>query len=134
MLRRDFLQAEIQKLAEVLARIMGLKKDGKYLEAEKLTKETIGEAFGFDFQHLPDLPEPEFEKQILAQDLPAEKLDQLARFMFEAVHPFEDNEQTKSILRKVLVIFSILEREFHRQSLENLNRQVRIKKFLIQDA
>lgn len=134
MLRRDFLQAEIQKLAEVLARIMGLKKDGKYLEAEKLIQETIREAFGFDFHYLPDLPEPEFEKQILARDLPAEKLDQLARFMFEAVHPFEDNERTKSVLRKVLVIFSILEREYHRQSLENLNRQVRIKKFLIQNA
>lgn len=132
MLRRDFLQAEIQKLAQVLARIIGLKKEGKYLEAENLTKEIILDAFALEVDDLPALSDPEFEKQVLEKDLPAEKLDKLAGILFEAVQPFEDSERTKNMLKKVLLIFSILEHKFHQQSLENLNRQVWINKFLNQ--
>lgn len=134
MLRRDFLQAEIQKLAQVLARIIGLKRDGKYHEAEKVIRETMVESFGFQPETLATQTEAEFEHRLSASGLPAEKLDKLAAFMFEAVHPLEDNEYTRDILRKILVIFSILETDYRQQSLENLNKQVRIKKFLNQNT
>ena len=46
MYRKDLLTAEIEKLALVLARIMGFKKELRLKEAENLFNETLLNSFG----------------------------------------------------------------------------------------
>jgi hypothetical protein len=45
MYRKDLITAEIQKLAEVLARIMGLKLEGKLEDAQSVFNETMEKSF-----------------------------------------------------------------------------------------
>lgn len=122
--------AEIQKLAQVLARILGLKNENKYDEAEDLIKKTLLEDFEFDFDDLNATSTTDFETQLKNKNFPSEKLDQLAQFLFESVHPFEDTPETDVMLHKVLVIFRLLEEEFHTQSLDNFSKREMIDKFL----
>jgi hypothetical protein len=130
MLRRDSFMAEIQKLTQVLARIMGLKNDNKYHEAEDLIKSTLTGEFDFDFGNLNAIPATDFETLLKNKNLPSEKLDLLGQLLFESVHPFEDIPETDIMLHKVLVIFRLLEEEHHMQSLDNLGKREIIDKFL----
>lgn len=122
--------AEIQKLTQVLARILGLKNESKYDEAEDLIKKTLTEDFGFNFDSLNTTSTTDFETALKNTDLPAEKLDALAQLLFESVHPFEDTPETDAMLHKVLLIFRLLEEEHHTQSLDNFSKREMIDKFL----
>lgn len=122
--------AEIQKLTQVLAKILGLKNDGNYDDAEDLIKKTLTEEFEFNFDDLNGTSTSDFETLLNAKGLPPEKLDVLAQLLFESVHPFEDTPETDAMLHKVLAIFRILEEEHHIQSLDNFSRREMIDKFL----
>lgn len=130
MLRRDYIQAEMQKLGQILARIIGLKRDGLPDVAEKLLEDTLAEQFQLEPANLQNLTAEQFVSRINFESLPAEKVDLLARFLFESVHPFQLNNKTRDMLLKVLALYHVLEVEFHQQSLENLQRRTTIKKFL----
>lgn len=122
--------AEIQKLTQVLARILGLKNESKYDEAEDLIKKTLAEDFEFDFDNLNTVSTSDFETILKSRDLSADKLDILSQLLFESVHPFEDIPETDIMLHKVLVIFRLLEEEHHTQSLDNFSKREMIDKFL----
>ena len=130
MVRKDFLQAEIEKLAQVLAKIIKLKNDGAELSAEELTLDTLTENFGFSWEEITDLSVEDFEKKLRSKEFAPEKLDILSQFLFESVYPFEEIPETDEVLHKVLEIFAMLEKEHKTQSLDNLNRQVMIDRFL----
>ena len=122
--------ADIQKLAQVLARILGLKNENKYHEAEDLIKAVLAEDFGFDFENLNTMSTTEFEALLKEKNYSSEKLDLLGQLLFESVHPFEDIPETDTMLHKVLVIMRLLEEEHHTQSLDNLSKREIIDKFL----
>ncbi len=130
MERRDILMAEIEKLAQVLARILGLKSEGQGHEAEELVKKTLSEEFGLSFDEINGLSSKNFEAFLNSQDYSSQKLDMLGQFLFESVYPFEDVPETDNMLHKVLVIFRLLEEEHHIQSFENLNKREMIDKYL----
>ncbi len=131
MLRRDFLQAQMQKLAQVLARIIGLKRDGLTVEAEAILKQALEDEFGLatgGFQHISA---EEFITNIRAQGYNAEKADLLSQFLFEWASPFRrDDPANENLLGKVLALYDFLETDFHQQSLENLKRRTIIRNFL----
>ena len=122
--------AEIQKISQVLARIMGLKNETNYDEAEELIHSTLRSDFGIDPDQLEHISVAEFDALVKSLNFSPEKLDLLGQFLFESVHPFEDIPETDNILHKVLLIFKILEEEHHIQSFDNLNRRDMIDKFL----
>lgn len=131
MLRRDFLQAQMQKLAQVLARIIGLKKDGLPDEAQALLHHILNDEFGIKPADLQTLDPDQFLARIRAQAYGAEKADLLSQFLYQAATPFRaDAPECTAILRKVLALYDLLETDFRWQSLENLNRRAHIREFL----
>ncbi len=130
MLRRDFLQAEIQKLAQVLARIIGLKTEGKLLEAENISKETLDKNFGLQWDILLSMPIEDFHNFLKSKNYPPEKLDILSQLLFENVLPLNNTVEIKVIFYKILEIFNLMEEEHHFQSLSNIERIKTITTFL----
>jgi hypothetical protein len=129
MLRRDYFQAEIEKLAQVLAKILGLKNQGKKEESYNLINETLLK----DFDLGPDsLNKPVEIFKILLQEknYPSQKLDLLAQLLYEKAMLIEEPAQAIDLLKKVLIIFDALEKEHHQQSFENLSKRKIITGFL----
>lgn len=130
MIRRDFLQAEIEKLAQAMAKILGLKEAGKTQEAADLINKSLLNDFDLKLEDLLLLDENQFKKLLADRKYPAQKLDLLGRFLLESVSPFQQNPETITTLNHVLMIFQMLEQEHHTQSFDNLIRQQNIVQFL----
>ncbi|MNI78633.1 hypothetical protein D3C73_1350250 [compost metagenome] len=82
MYRKDLITAEIQKLAEVLARIMGLKLEGKFKEAQSLFDETMEKSFVLPLGVLESHDLKAFENWLNEGNLAPEKLDSLSEFLY----------------------------------------------------
>jgi hypothetical protein len=130
MIRRDFIDAEIQKLGLILAKIIGLKNEGNIEAGLELSKQTLSENFGFNKQFLENGSTEEFEKELKNRNYPAEKLNILAQILFESAYPFQETKECISVMHKTAFVLSFLETEHHQQSFENLSRREMIDKFL----
>ncbi len=130
MLRRDYLQAEIEKLNLILAKILGLKKEGNFSLAEELTAQTLLEEFDTDINNIQNASVEEFEVFLNNKSYPLQKLTVLGQLLFESVYPFEETAITDAVLHKVLLVYRLLEEKHHTQSFENLNNRDMIDKFL----
>lgn len=130
MIRKDFIEAEIQKLAQVIAKIIGLKNQGDFDEALKTSEETLSENFGFQRKFLESSTVEDFETELRNRNYSAEKLNALAHLMFESAHPFQDTEECVALAHKVALVLNLLETEHHQQSFENLSRREMIDNFL----
>ncbi|WP_231427727.1 hypothetical protein [Pedobacter sp. Leaf250] len=82
MYRKDLITAEIQKLAEVLARIMGLKLEGKLKDAQVMFDETMEKSFILPVDILESSNLSDFENWLESANLPPEKLDSLSEFLY----------------------------------------------------
>jgi hypothetical protein len=130
MIRKDFIEAEIQKLAQIIAKIIGLKNDGRLDEAIEISQQTISENFGFDKKFLEQGSVEEFEAELKSRNYSAEKLNALAQILFESSYPFQDTEECVAVMHKVALVLNLLETEHHQQSFENLSRREMIDNFL----
>jgi hypothetical protein len=63
----------------------------------------------------------------------ADKLDALAQLLYLHSEPFSINPDTIINLRKVSMIYDLLEQKHHRQSLDNISRRKKIKTFIAGD-
>ncbi len=122
--------AAIQKLAQVLAKVLKLKSQGDVDEALQLSQNTLKDVFALDPAIIQDLSVEDFDRDIKSKNYETEKLDLLAQFLFESVYPFNTIPDTHTVLHKVLVIYNILEREHHTLSMENFSRREMIDNFL----
>lgn len=130
MIRRDFLQAEIEKLARALAKILSLKEASQNNEADNLLDKTLDQSFNLSLDKI-NKSNPDELKQLLSdRNLPAEKLDLLSKFLVESVSPFQQNPETIITLNHVLTIYRFLEQEHHTSSFENMNQEHVILQFL----
>ncbi|GAA4212007.1 hypothetical protein GCM10022289_42230 [Pedobacter jeongneungensis] len=128
MYRRDLITAEIQKLAQVLARIMGLKLEGKLAEASQLFDETMESGF-----HLPkEILESEdlsvFENWLNDDKLPPEKLDSLSEFLYYELGI--SAERNLLIAPKLNLVYQYLSDQHKIVHLVNLHRQKTIQQYL----
>lgn len=133
MIRKDFIEAEIQKLAQVIAKIIGLKNQGDLDEAIELSEQTLVESFGFDKKFLEEASVEDFKAELKNRNFSAEKLNTLVQILFESSYPFQETEECIAIMHKVAVVLNFLETEHHQQSLENISRREMIDKFLNND-
>ncbi len=129
MYRKDFIDAEIQKLAQVLARIIGLKNEGNVDEAMEIANQTLRDNFGLERSFLEQEATEDFRTWVDEKNLSAEQLNLLAQLLFESVYPFTETEETMQVLHKTALILNLLEEQYHQQSLENLHRREMIDKF-----
>lgn len=129
-MHRDILVDGIEKLALVLAKLMGFKKAGKANEFTQLAEDTMLKEYDISLAELLGLTLEEFEVSLSRKDYSADKLDALAQLLYLNSEPFTASAETRLSLQKTLVIFDLLEQKHRRQSFENINKRNHIYQFL----
>jgi len=128
MYRRDLITAEIQKLAQVLARIMGLKLEGKLAEAGQLFDETIESGFQLPKEILENRDFTFFENWLNENNLLPEKLDSLSEFLYYELGI--SAERNLLIAPKLNLVYQYLSDRHKIVHLVNLHRQQTIQQYL----
>lgn len=128
MYRKDLIKAEIEKLSQILAKIMGLKLDGKLEEADQIFKATMLQSFGLQTHLLFEADISIFEKWLRENYLSAEKLDSLSEFLYYelGISP----ERNQKIAPRLNLIYEQLSNQHKIIHLINLHRQKTIKQYL----
>lgn len=128
MYKRDLITAEIERLAQVLARIMGLKLELKLTEAEVLFQQTLEDSFGLSEYVLSNSDISLFENWLSTTELSAEKLDSLSEFLYYELGLSES--KNKLIAPKLDQIYNELANKHKIVHLVNLHRQKTIQQYL----
>jgi len=123
MMQRDFMLNEARKFALLLAKLLGLKTEGEYEEYTRYFTQVLQDEYNAELHLLLNLPEDDFKQNLLKASYSTEKLNALAQMLYVFAEPFEADVQTAAILKKMMVIFSLLETEHHYQSFENISKQ-----------
>jgi len=130
MYRKDLITSEIEKLAQVLARIIGLKTELKLKEAEDLLNETLQSSFGLDKSLLFDIDIQPFSDWLNSANLSAEKLNSLTDFLFSDLD-FEQNPINSQLLaQKLNLVYQFLSDKHQIVHLINLGRQKYIQQYI----
>jgi len=130
MYRKDLITAEIEKLAQVLAKIMGLKIELKLDEADQLLSETLMNSFALPIATLYSADGSTFEKWLADINLPAEKLDMLSQFIFDQLDAQNENGSNKILSQNLSLIYQTLANKHHIVHLAHLDRSKIIKQYL----
>lgn len=130
MLRRDLILAEIQKLIRLLAKVAGLKLQGKVEEAEDLADMILSEELNLEKEELNTILPEDFRSYLLEKNFSAEKLDLLSKVMSESASSYKTEAEYQHRLRLILVIYDNLEKVHHIQSLSNLTNRSAIERSL----
>ncbi|MCX2475679.1 hypothetical protein OQZ33_15200 [Pedobacter sp. MC2016-05] len=128
MYRKDLITAEIQKLAEVLARIMGLKLEGKIRDAQAMFDETMEKSFTLATGSLEDTDLAIFKNWLESVNFAPEKLDSLSEFLYYELGV--SAERNKLIAPKLNMIYNYLSDKHKVVHLVNLHRQKTIQQYI----
>jgi len=128
MYRKDLVTAEIQKLAEVLAKIMGLKLEGKLEDASEIFEQTMEKSFNLPADILEDEDFSKFQEWMENCNLPTEKLDSLSEFFYYELGL--SAERNKVIAPKLNLIYQFLSEKHKIVHLVNFHRQETIQQYL----
>lgn len=128
MYRKDLITAEIQKLAEVLARIMGLKLEGKLKDAADIFNDTMVNRFDLPIEILESNDPVAFSNWLKESNLPAEKLDSLSEFLYYELGL--SNERNRLIAPKLNLVYQFLSDKHKIVHLVNFHRQETIQQYL----
>lgn len=128
MYRKDLITAEIQKLAEVLARIMGLKLEGKFDDALVIFNETLAKSFMLPDEIVENEDLSVFKNWLQTSELSAEKLDSLSEFLYYELGL--SLERNRTIAPKLDLIYQELANKHKIVHLVNLHRQKTIQQYL----
>jgi hypothetical protein len=131
MYRKDLITTELQKVAQAIAKILGLKQEGKIEEAHELIQHVFREELDFDKVDFDTISVKDFEVLLKQKQLSEKHLNYIAQLLFESAHPFrEEDPGIINRLHLVLEVFNLLETEHHVQTLENINKRDVIDNFL----
>ncbi|GGE60653.1 hypothetical protein EV200_1057 [Pedobacter psychrotolerans] len=128
MYRKDLITSEIQKLAEVLARIMGLKLEGKLKDAQEIFNETMENSFTLPIDILESEEHTTFETWLEKCDFPPEKLDSLSEFLYYELGI--STERNQIIAPKLNLVYQYLADQHKIVHLVNLHRQKTIQQYI----
>ncbi len=128
MYRKDLITAEMERLAQVLARIMGLKLEGDLAQAGLLFNDTITHSFKLPIEILEDSDMTKFENWLAETDLPAEKLDSLSEFLYYELGVSPARNQL--IAPRLSLIYKVLAEKHKIVHLVNFHRQEIIQQYL----
>lgn len=128
MYRKDLITAEIQKLAEVLARIMGLKLEGKLKDAADIFNDTMVNLFDLPIEILESNDPVAFSNWLKESNLSAEKLDSLSEFLYYELGL--SNERNRLIAPKLNLVYQFLSDKHKIIHLVNFHRQETIQQYL----
>jgi len=133
MYQKDFILNEAERMARLIAKLLGLKSHtGHEEEAEQLYQHALIDEFGLtEAEMLSSTPES-FKQWLQYKSFTATKLDALAQFIYYNNEPFVANAKTLTQLQKVLVIYDLLEVQHHQQSFDNLSKRNFIHQYIQQ--
>ncbi|MFA6086392.1 hypothetical protein [Mucilaginibacter sp.] len=129
MQQHDYILNEARKLALILAKLMGLKVEGREEDYLQYFNSTLQDEYSIELEELLNLSDDEFADALKKADHSADKLNALSQMLYMFAEPFEANEDTAAILKKVMIIFDLLETQHHFESFENLNKRNAIYSF-----
>jgi hypothetical protein len=136
MLRRDYFLQMLEDFATILARIMGLKTEGKFSEAHLLIQKTSLRYLKIDGKWLIDSTLDDFNQAIAANEnytiehlsILADLLQAQGEVYFEE---YADNELIINVLEKSLAVFELInQRQSHLISLERQQKILDIQAIL----
>lgn len=130
MYRRDLLTAEIQKLAQALAKIMGLKQQGDLEEADHGIDVMLEQEFGILYTDLLASSPEDFTAFLTEKDFPAEKLDIFSQLLYLKFNPSTATDENTSVAQKLQLIYQTLEVKHHVINMINIGRQKSIVQYL----
>lgn len=130
MYRRDLLMAEIQKLSQALAKIMGLQLQGKLEEADQSLEDTLENDFGILYADLIASDLADLETFLTEKNFPSEKLDFLSQFLYLKFDPNNKTPDNLTLAEKLLLIYQILENKHHVINMINIDRQQKVQKYI----
>lgn len=130
MYRRDLLTAEIQKLAQALARLMGLKQEGKQEESDKAIEDLLENDFGILLADLLNCSLEDFELFLQQKDFPAEKLDIFSQLLYLKFNHENITTENISLAQKLKLIYQTLEIKHHVVNMISIGRQKSIDQYL----
>jgi hypothetical protein len=129
MFQQDYLLNEARKFAQLLAKLMGLKTEGNNEEYIQQFNSELKDEYNIELEKLLSLNDDEFIASLNSSAYSAEKLNALGQMLYVFAEPFEAGMETDLILRKVLIIFDLLEQIHHYQSFENIDKRNIIYKY-----
>lgn len=129
MPQTDYLLNETRKMALLIAKLMGLKIESNNEEYLQYFNEILQDEYNAELDNLLKLNDADFKAMLAAAAYSEEKLNALSQMLYMFAEPFNSDEETASVLNKVLMIFDALEQEHHYESFDNLNKRNHIYSF-----
>jgi hypothetical protein len=129
MMQRDYMLNEARKMALLLAKLMRLKTESSDEEYKQYFNSILQDEYNTELEELLKASEADFNSMLKARACSAEKLNALSQMPYMFAEPFNADEETASILKKILAIFDVLESDHHYESFDNLNKRNHIYSF-----
>ncbi len=126
---RDIVMVDIRKTARIIEKIFGIKSAGMVNEFKQQFDKTLQNEYAAELEHLISLNQEDFEAIIKSDKYSAETLVTISQMLYVFAEPFEQNEETKQLLKKVIAILDVLEEKYHIQSFDNITRRNVIYKY-----
>ena len=129
MYTRDLIVDECQKVALLIAKLLGIKSAGTAEEFEQEFNNVLQSEYNIELEELLGLTEEEFISKINTAEYSSDKLNALSQMLYVFAEPFKQDAETQLLLKKVLAIFDLLEQKYHTQSFDNLNKRNTIYRY-----
>lgn len=133
--RRDYFQNQMDQMARVLGKLLadllGLKSEGKILEANDLTLEVFSKDIGFDFEEIKNIvPELLLDFLIEKKQFSDEHIQHVANILFELGMEKEKYEDKAILYKRAYVLYEYLNSVGTTFSFDFLLKMNRIKEEL----
>lgn len=129
MYTRDLVVDEIQRMAQVIARLLGLKSAASGAEFAQEFNKVLQSEYDIELEKLLSLTEEDFTTTIHTVGYSSEKLNALSQMLYVFAQPFKADDETRLMLKKVLAIFDLLEQKYHVQTFDNLTKRNAIYRY-----
>lgn len=126
---RDMIVDEMRKTALIIAKLLGLKLAGKETEFVQEVNGLMLNEYDTDLETLLSLNEESFREFINSDRYSSENLNALSQVLYMFAEPFKHDEATQLLLKKVMLIFDVLEEKHHYQSFDNISKRNAIYKY-----
>lgn len=120
---------DIRKTARIIEKIFGIKSAGMVNEFKQQFDKTLQNEYAAELEQLISLNQENFEVLIKSDQYNADKLVTLSQMLYVLAEPFEQDEETQQLLKKVIAILDVLEEKHHIQSFDNITRRNAIYKY-----
>ncbi|MFD2148441.1 hypothetical protein [Mucilaginibacter antarcticus] len=119
----DMVVDEARRMALIIAKLLGIKATGTFDEYRQEFNNILESEYNTELEKLIHLSQEDFDSLIKGDLYSSEKLNALSQMLYVFAEPFERNEETQLLLKKVMAIFDVLEEKYHFQSFDNLTKR-----------